>query len=122
MASFEDLFGPYSPKTKGDLMEYLIGQSGGHVDNIFRGPKYFFVLKEKGLLVPNESHLRVDRSPIPDICYLVNSDFMLESGGEGKENMSAIGAKKGVYNPKEALEGMNWSVYNLNNEILFGKP
>lgn len=39
-----------------------------------------------------------------DIGYFVNSNYLLESKGYGKQNMSLIMAKKGIYNPKKVLK------------------
>lgn len=105
-----DLFKPYSPKIRGDLGEYLREHDGRSADNLFYGPKYFFIIKNKGWMVPNMTHIRVDQSPIPDISYFINSDYLLESRGHGHQNMSLMGAKKGVYDPKKALKNQKWSI------------
>jgi hypothetical protein len=112
--SFEDLFKPYSPKIKGDLETYLREHDGTIADNLFRGPQYFFIIKEKGLITPLLTCIRVNQSPIPDVCYFVNADYLLESAGPGEYNMSARGAKKGVYDPNEVLKDRGWSISNLN--------
>ena len=52
-------------------------------------------------------------SPIPDIGYFVNSDYLLESRGHGRQNMSLMGAKKSVYDPNEALKDKIWSISGL---------
>jgi len=119
--NISDMFKPYSPEIKGDLETYLRTQDDGGADNMFLGPKYFFVLKDKGFLVPNISLVRVGFSPAPDICYFVNSDFLLESHGSGDYNMSAVDAKKGVYDPNKALKNKIWSVSGLNLKLLFNK-
>ncbi|MBN2052742.1 hypothetical protein JW756_04530 [Candidatus Woesearchaeota archaeon] len=110
-----DVFGaePYSPKRNGSLEDYLRKYNGSMADNLFFGSKYFFVMKDKGLLIPNASFVRVDKSPLPDDAYFVNSDFLLESRGTGEPNMSCMGAQKGVYDPKKALKGKFWSIYGF---------
>jgi hypothetical protein len=104
----------YSPETRGDLEEYLRRYSGSMADNVFFGPEYFFIIKDKGWMRPNDTMIRVNRSPIPDEHYFVNSDFLLESNGPGRHNMSCVGAQKGVYDPKKVLKNMLWSIYGLN--------
>jgi len=108
-----DFFKPYSPETHGDLREYLRTHDGTLACNLFHGPKYFFVIKDKGFLIPNVSAVRIDRSPAPDIGFSVNSDFLLESREQGKYNMSLVGAKKGVYDPKIVLRQRGWSILGL---------
>ncbi|MEK6919325.1 MAG: hypothetical protein AABW73_04805 [Nanoarchaeota archaeon] len=71
-------------------------------------------MKDKGFIIPGLSWVRVDRSPIPDIGYIVNSEYMLESPGEGEPSMSLMGAPRGVYDPREALRGASWSINFLN--------
>lgn len=110
--SFRDLFGPYNPN-KGDLMEYLSSHDGTMTDNLFRGPEYFENIRALGLMVPGYTIIRVDMSPAPDIVYFVNDQYKLESGGRGLYNMSAVGAEKGVYNPKKVLKNKNWSILSL---------
>jgi len=104
----------YSPEIKGDLEEYLRKYNGSVADNMFSGPEYFFVIKDKGWMVPGSTCIRVTQNPIPDIGYFVNSDYLLESLGAGRPNMSLTGANKGVYNPNEALKGKIWSIHGLN--------
>lgn len=113
---FLDLFKPYSPEIRGNLEDYLLEHNGviSGADNLFLGPKYFFILKDKGLIVPVTTWVRVDLSPAPDISYFVNRDFMLESQGRGIINMSCVGAEKGVYDPKKALRRKAWSITGLD--------
>ena len=111
---FNDLFKPYSPEIRGDLEVYLSEHDGSSADSLFYGPKYFFVIKDKGWMVPGQTWIRVNRSPVPDIAYVVNSDFMLESSGRGKDNMSCVGATRGVYDPSKALIRKAWSILGLN--------
>lgn len=113
---FDDMFKPYSPEIRGDLREYLMEYDGGNVDNLFLGPKYFFVIKKQGFMIPRVTFIRVNMSPIPDTCYFVNLDFLLESPGAGEHNMSAMFAEKGVYDPKKALRRKLWSIHGLNLE------
>src|SRR3989344_3603121 len=113
MSNFNDMFKPYSPEIRGDLEEYLRTHEGFGVDNLFFGPEFFFVIKDKGWMVPRLTCVRVNRSPIPDLFYLVNEEFALESSGQGRYNMSCIGAKEGVYDPEKELEGKEWSIYHL---------
>ena len=114
MSNFADMFGPYSPETKGDLREYLKTHDGFDTDNSFHGPEYFFIIKDAGLMMPGASFVRVDRNPVPDLGYIVNSKYMLESGGPGDMNMSLIGAEKGIYDPNEVLKDQIWSISHLN--------
>jgi len=116
--NYYDLFKPYSPEIRGDLEAYLREHDGSSADNLFCGPEYFFVMKDKGWIVPNQTWIRVNQSPIPDISYLVNSEFMLESRGRGEENMSCVGAPKGVHNPSRALRRKTWSILSLNLDSL----
>ena len=111
---FNDLFKPYSPEIRGDLEIYLSEHDGSSADSLFYGPKYFFVIKDKGWMVPGQTWIRVNRSPVPDIAYVVNSDFMLESHGQGEHDMSCVGAMGGVYNPSKALRKKTWSILGLN--------
>ena len=105
---------PYSLEIRGDLEAYLREHDGSFADNLFYGSEYFFVIKDKGWIVPGATWIRVNQSPVPDISYVVNSDFMLESNGRGKENMSCVGATRGVYNPSKALRREAWSILGLN--------
>jgi len=109
----DDMFKPYSSKIGGDLIEYLRKHDGSSADNLFHGPEYFFVIRDKRLMNPGLTCVRVNQSPLPDIAYFVNSDHLLESRGQGSQNMSLIGAEEGVYDPKEALRGLNWSISGL---------
>ncbi len=111
----------YSPEKQGDLWEYLRTHDGASTSNAFRGPKYFFVMKGINLLVPSWSCMRVFQSPAPDITYVINDKFLLESSGRGNYNMSAMGAEKGVYSPERVLKNKVWSVFNLNIEKLFSE-
>ena len=117
--TFEDMFKPYSPEIRGDLEEYLRKCERGSADNHFHGPKYFFEIKDKGLMIPNVTCLRVDQNPVPDIGYFVNSDYLLVSRGRGDYNMSFTGAQKGVYDPNEVLKDKHWSISGLK---LWNKP
>ena len=98
---------------RGDLEEYLRECEGGCADNLFYGAEYFFEIKNRGLMIPGVTCLRVDQSPAPDIGYFVNKDYLLESRGHGHQNMSLMGAKEGVYNPTEALKDKMWSISGL---------
>ena len=79
--TYEDMFTPYSPESKGNLKEYLENRQREQADNLFYGSKYFFEIKKLGLIQPNFTSIRVNRSPIPDLGYLVNSSYLLESKG-----------------------------------------
>ena len=116
----DEMFRPYSPEGKGDLMAYLREHDGFGVDNMFHGPEHFFAIKELGLMEPDVTCLRVAQHPIADIAYFVNRGFMLESHGVGERNMSLVGAEKGVYDPKKALKGRHWSIYYMKHDVLFG--
>ena len=107
------MFKPYSPEIHGDLEEYLRRHNGGNADNLFHGVRYFMIIKEKGWMIPRVTYVRVDRSPIPDICYVVDSKFMLQGSGIEKDNMSLIDAERGSYDPKKELKERNWSIYWL---------
>jgi hypothetical protein len=65
-------------------------------------------------MIPGGTWIRVDLSPVPDVCYFVNSDFMLESHGHGQSNMSCEGAERGVYDPRKALKNKRWSISGLD--------
>lgn len=112
----DDLFKPYSPELREDLEEYLREYDGRNADNRFCGAKYFFEIRDKGLMIPGFTLIRVCSSPVPDVIYSVNDDFMLESSGRGKLNMSAVGAEKGVYDPRKVLKKKLWSIHGLNLE------
>jgi hypothetical protein len=112
--NFLDLFKPYSPAIRGDLKTYLTEHDGSGADNLFYGPKYFHIMKKNGIISPGITWIRVDRSPIPDIAYVINSNYDLESTGAGKLNMSLIGAEAGIYDPNKALKRKLWSIYNFN--------
>jgi len=92
---FCDLFKPYSPEIHGDIEKYLEEHDGFQTDNLFQGSKYFFKIKDMELIVPKQTIIRMDQSPIPDLSYFVNSNYQLESMGRGIENMSLVGAEKG---------------------------
>jgi hypothetical protein len=110
---------PYSEKDYGDLIGYLRGHSDGNPDNLFFGSKNFYEIRDNGLLLPNWSMVRLDNSIVPDFCYFVNNDFLLESRGSGDFNMSAIGGEKGVYNPNKLLDEKLWSISGINLEKLY---
>ena len=105
---------PYSPKVYGDLIDYLRNHSGGMADNLFLGSKYFFVMQREGLFIPKQTMIRVSESPAPDLVYFVNESFLLESFGRKQENMSAVAAQKGIYEPRKLLRRKVWSIYGLN--------
>ena len=109
-----DLFKPYSPEIRGDLEAYLREYDGSNADNKFYGPEYFSIIKDKGWIVPGQSMIRVNQSPIPDISYVVNPNFMLESHSQGEHNMSCVGAMAGVYDPSKTLRKKTWSIIGLN--------
>jgi hypothetical protein len=109
----EDLFKPYSPELRGNLEKYLREYNGLTASNHFFGPEYFFIIKNKGLMIPVFTWLRVGHSPAPDRGYFVNSDYLLESRGSGEPNMSLVPAGKGVYDPHKILENKSWSIYGL---------
>ncbi len=105
---------PYSPKIRGELEEYLREHDGSNVSNLFFGPKYFFIIRDKGLMIPELSLVRVSQSPAPDIAFFVNSDYLLEGYGSGEYNMSCIRASKGIYEPGKVLRRKCWSISGLN--------
>lgn len=111
--NWSDMFKPYSPKIWGDLKEYLKRHDGLFADNHFYGPKYFFVMKEMGLILPFSTSVRVARNPAPDEGYIVNKDFLLESGGRGEDNMSLVGGERGIYDPADVLKKEHWSISDL---------
>ncbi|MFH1977844.1 MAG: hypothetical protein ABIJ92_00780 [Candidatus Aenigmatarchaeota archaeon] len=114
--NFDDMFKPYSPKIRGDLKIYLREHDGMRADSLFHGSEYFFVIRDKGWMIPGYTYIRVNQSPIPDIGYFVNDDFLLESMGTGDPNMSLMGAKKGIYDPSDALKDRTWSISGLELE------
>ena len=109
----EEMFAPYSHK-KGELVSYLREHDGRSAGNLFLDVQYYFVMTERGLLMPERTWVRVGRSPAPDEGYFVNEDFMLESKGRGDENMSLVAGEMGVHDPEVLLRGKYWSVYDLN--------
>jgi hypothetical protein len=110
-----DLFKPYSPEIHGEFEAYLRGHNGRDgTDNLFGGLKYFFVIRDKGLMIPFATMVRVNLSPIPDIAYFVNPDFMLQSHGRAHSNMSCENAEKGVYDPRKVLRRKAWSISGLD--------
>ena len=111
--NYQDLFKPYLPENNGDLEEYLREHDGLNASSHFYGQEYFFVIKDKGLMIPKFTFLRVGQSPAPDIGYFVNSDYLLESHGRGEYNMSFMGAEKGVYDPNKVLKNRTWSIWGL---------
>jgi len=113
-----DLMRPYSPRIHGPLLKYLEEHDGSNADNFFKGSRYFFIIKDKGFVVPRRTIVRVNRNPIPDACYTVMPDFTLRSWGVGRINMSAVGAEKGVYDPRKELRGKSWSIIGLNLEAV----
>ena len=117
LMNYYDIFKPYSLEIHGDLSEYLKEHDGfSGASNYFYGPKYFFIVKDMGLIIPEVTFVRVNRSPIPDISYFVNSEYLLQSNGPGPHNMSCIGAKKGIYDPRKALRNKGWSISHLRIE------
>jgi hypothetical protein len=110
---FEDLFAPYSPKRKGELRDYLLHCEENGIANHFYGPKYYFAIQKSGLMIPQSTWVRVSKSPAPDIGYIVNAEYLLESGGAGRQNMSLVGAKAGISTPEQALKSAHWSIHNL---------
>jgi hypothetical protein len=112
--TFEEMFKSYSFETKGDLEEYLRNCENSYASPMFYGFKYFLEIKEKKLIIPNTTYLYIMQSHIPDIGYIVNNDFMLQSRGQGEYNMSLMGAKKGIYDPKKVLNKKMWSIGGLN--------
>jgi hypothetical protein len=47
--------------------------------------------------------IRINQSPLPDTGYFINSDYLLESKGNGKKYEFNNG-KKGISNPKKVLK------------------
>lgn len=112
--SFYNYFLPYLEERNGKLEEYLKKRLENHADNLFQGFYHYQLLKEKNLLIPNTSLIRVNSSPVPDICYLVDSHFQLEGQQGTDDNMSLHFAQEGQYDPKIILENKLWSVSYLN--------
>ncbi len=108
------MFKPYSKELKGDLEAYLKERFRGQADNMFYGSEHFFEIKDLGLIRPGISYVRVNMSPIPDTGYMINENYLLESTGQGNFNMSLMGAKEGVYDPKVALKDQIWSISGLD--------
>ncbi len=114
MNPYVDNFKPYSHELKGDLVDYLMACENADVSNLFSGVEDFFEIKKRKLLIPGRTCLRIDQSPVPDIVYFVNEDFLLESRGSKDYNMSAISAKKGIHSPEDALKNKFWGISDLN--------
>lgn len=70
-------------------------------------------MRKKGLIIPMTTWLRVSNNPSPDVGYIVNTDFLLESKEKGSYNMSLMWAEKGVYDLRKVLRGRHWSIHNL---------
>jgi hypothetical protein len=111
--SFSDMFAPYSPEKKGDLLEYLKSHDGSDADNLFHGPEHLQQIIDLGIVWPGYSIIRVNNSPAPDMMYFVNQENLLESTGQSEYNMSAMSAPKGVYKPKDVLKNRHWSISGL---------
>ena len=114
MSDLDDVLGPYSPETMGDLKEYLRECERKRLDNLFYGEAPFFAIKDLGVIIPEATSVRVDQEFIPDIEYFVNPSFMLESIGTGPHNMSSMEAVRGIYSPDKALKDKIWSISMLN--------
>lgn len=106
------MFKPYDPKIRGPLEDYLRIHDGFTTHNLFRGPKYFIIIRNNGWLQPLVSWVRVNQSPIPDITYWITEHLELQSNGPGEYNMSCMGAKKGIYTP-DVLKKRDWSIFHL---------
>lgn len=104
------LFSPYDPQIHGSVEEYLEYRS---VDNLFYGVEHFMLLKEKGILVPKISTIRIDYSPAPDRRYVVAPDFYLQGIGGLEYTMSVVGGEQGVHLPERVLKDVDWSAYFL---------
>jgi hypothetical protein len=111
--AFEDMFAPYSPEKKGELLEYLRSCDENSTDNLFLGPEYLQKIIDLGIILPGITIVRVSQNPMPDAVYFVNDQFLLESRGGGVYNMSAVSAKPGVYKPEEILKNKRWSISGL---------
>ena len=110
---FHDPFRAYAPRFHGELEAYLVGREIGGADNLFRGTRYFFVIRDRGFMKPGITYVRIDNSFVPDTRYFVNSGFMLESRGRSHANMSLVGAEIGVYDPDTVLRNQFWSIFGL---------
>ncbi len=107
---------PFSPETHGSIIDYVRERDHQSVDNLFFGPDPYFALKEANLLVPDQTTLRVNRSPIPDIAYLVDDNLRSRPA-----NMSLMDAEEGTYDPREVLKDKHWSAHDLNFDILYAE-
>lgn len=116
-----DYYKPYSQEIRGDLFTYIKTQIEGNAVPYFSGFEDFFKIIALGLIKPTHTAIRISRSPAPDIVYFVNNEFMLESRGTGEYNMSAMGAEKGVYDPKKVLAEESWTITGLNESKLYKK-
>lgn len=104
----------YSPETDGELKEYLRKCETSCAGNVFYGPEHYFSIRDKGLMIPGFTCVRMAQSLGPDEGYFVNSEFMLESRVQGEYNMSFMGGEKGVYDPNELLKDKLWSIHWLD--------
>jgi hypothetical protein len=111
-----DMFKPYSKEIRGDLEAYLREHDGINASNVFYGAKYFFEIKDRGLIIPRITSVRIYLSPAPDNSYFVNNDLLLESNGGREYNVSCIEAKKGIYNPSKILKRRIWSISGLTSD------
>jgi hypothetical protein len=110
---YKDMYAPYSPEKRGDLLEYLKSCDQNNADNFFSGPEYFKKIVELNIVSPGYTTIRVNLSPAPDAVYFINEQFVLESRGQGNYNMSAMTAKEGVYEPGVILKNKTWSINGL---------
>lgn len=111
----------YSQEVYGKLKDYLREHNGFPTANLFRGVEFFITLIDENLLLPWTSCIRVCRSPMPDIEYLIDENFLLLGFGRREPNMSLVGAERGTHQPEEALKNELWSVSNINLEVLFNR-
>lgn len=105
---------PYTPETHGDLEQYLKECDRQLIDNLFLGSDTYFLMRDRNLLLPGLTFIRVNRSPIPDTVYFVNNEFLLESNGPGPRKMSVMDADRGVYDPASVLSAQFWSAAGLH--------
>lgn len=103
--------GEYNPKTDGTLEEYLTTHNGRSAFPLFRGLKYFNVMKERGWLEPRWTIVRLMWNSFRgDEHFIVTEDFQLE-GMEGP----AHSGREGIHAPSKILKmnGPRWEIQHL---------
>jgi len=103
--------GEYHPEVDGTLEEYLQTHNGRTAFPLFRGIKYFTIMKKRGWLEPRWTIVRLLwNTGRGDEHFFVTENFQLE-GMEGP----AHSGREGIHAPSKILkmDGPLWEIYNL---------